>query len=113
MRVLLLTLTDGQTECRGLELCSISQLSQALCVPGTKLALQRVPVRKGMLLLSPSSTRVLGGRVPSLIKQHELLQAQAALGADRYWLVVAPLGGVNVATFRLVETLDWVGTRNS
>eukprot|EP01044_Picomonas_judraskeda_P002270 COSAG03_NODE_157_length_11420_cov_28.022083_11_plen_265_part_00 len=82
-RMLLLTLTDGQAECRGLELCSISQLSAALCVPGTKLALQGVPVRKGMLLLSPSSTRVLGGRVPALIKQHEMMQAHEALGAER------------------------------
>ena len=82
-RMLLLTLTDGQAECRGLELCSISQLSAALCVPGTKLALQGVPVRKGMLLLSPSSTRVLGGRVQALIKQHQMMQAHEALGAER------------------------------
>ncbi len=82
-RMLLLTLTDGQTECRGLELCSIPQLSAALCVPGTKLALQGVPARQGMLLLSPTTTRVLGGRVAALMKQHELMQTNAVLDAER------------------------------
>ena len=82
-RTLLLTLTDGRTECKALELCPLPQLTPELCVPGTKLALRGVPMRKGLLLLSPGCTRVLGGRVPALLEELAAREEQDAMGATR------------------------------
>jgi len=67
-RFLKLLLTDGTRSVTGFEFRTISALGNAL--PGVKLVVKQPMVRRGILLLDSSSTKVLGGCVDSLKQQN-------------------------------------------
>ncbi|XP_013410584.1 recQ-mediated genome instability protein 1 isoform X2 [Lingula anatina] len=75
-RMLMLSLTDGSQDVRGMEYKPIPQLSEHLR-PGTKLLVSGpVTCRLGVLMLSASNVKVLGGEVDTLVEQnaqHQLL----------------------------------------
>ncbi|KAL4420941.1 hypothetical protein ABPG77_004570 [Micractinium sp. CCAP 211/92] len=64
-RCLKLLLTDGVQQVAALEYRPIAAL-RATTPAGTKLLLRDVPVRRGMMLLTPQNCSVLGGSVPAL-----------------------------------------------
>ncbi|CAM4741440.1 unnamed protein product [Rotaria magnacalcarata] len=67
-RVLYLELTDGKTILRGLEYETISGLDRDTTLPGAKILVSGpVMFRRGMLLLTPKNTQLLGGYVDSLL----------------------------------------------
>ncbi|KAI8384820.1 uncharacterized protein BYT42DRAFT_275389 [Radiomyces spectabilis] len=69
------TLTDGHRQIQALELQRIPQLE--LKTPfGCKLLIQSAQLRRGMLLLDPSTVKVLGGEVPSLYGANMLLELE-------------------------------------
>jgi len=59
-RMLKLELTDGVQTMYGIEYAPIPNL---LARPGLKILVTNVPVRRGLLLLSPSCVKVLGGKI--------------------------------------------------
>eukprot|EP00729_Bicosta_minor_P029838 gene29838-21651_t len=81
-RMLKLQFTDGHTKCFGIELSPLSSVSLNT-PPGTKVLLQTdTRVRRGLLLLTETSLRCLGGRVPDMVQRWEI-QKQFAGGVGR------------------------------
>ena len=71
-RVLMLTLTDGQTTVEAMEHQTVRCLPDVIA-PGTKLQLLGpVTVRRGILLLTDTNTRLLGGEVDEIKDQFSL-----------------------------------------
>ncbi|KAL5010111.1 hypothetical protein ScPMuIL_012416 [Solemya velum] len=69
-RMLMLSLTDGSLEIKGMEYRSITQLN-VTTRPGCKILVQgKILCRRGILLLTESSVKVLGGEVDTLIEQN-------------------------------------------
>ncbi|KAK6753621.1 hypothetical protein RB195_012920 [Necator americanus] len=73
-RMLLLTLSDGESDFRAIEYKSIKQLS-LLLKPGCKvLLIPPVRCRKGILFLKPENIQIIGGDVESLFETGRPLQ---------------------------------------
>ena len=71
-RVMMLTLTDGQTTVEAMEHQTVRCLPDVIA-PGTKLQLLGpVTVRRGILLLTDTNTRLLGGEVDEIKEQFSL-----------------------------------------
>mmetsp|Transcript_23727 Transcript_23727/g.39026 ORF Transcript_23727/g.39026 Transcript_23727/m.39026 type:complete len:706 (+) Transcript_23727:167-2284(+) len=69
-RMLRVIVTDGVVSFKAIEFKGLSNLSLDT-PPGTKVQLSKVPIRNGILLLEPSNTKVLGGRVQTLVENWE------------------------------------------
>jgi len=76
-RLLKLCLTDGPQRVMAIEFQSIPQLSVLHTVPGTKILVSNVLVRRGTLLLVPSGVLILGGGVEELIKKFDQVRKQS------------------------------------
>ncbi|CAF4534328.1 unnamed protein product [Rotaria sp. Silwood1] len=74
-RVLYLELTDGKTILRGLEYETISGLDRDTTLPGAKILVTGpILFRRGMLLLTPKNTQILGGYVESLLDKNASIE---------------------------------------
>ncbi|CAF2963446.1 unnamed protein product [Rotaria sp. Silwood2] len=74
-RVLYLELTDGKIILRGLEYETINGLDRDTTLPGAKiLVIGPIIFRRGMLLLTPKNTHVLGGYVESLLDKNASIE---------------------------------------
>ncbi|XP_041460348.1 tudor domain-containing protein 3-like [Lytechinus variegatus] len=75
--LLRLQLTDGHTTCLGVVMETISQISLNT-PPGTKVLLKgSVDMTNGLLMLSPSTLKVLGGRVEDMVERWEVAKQLA------------------------------------
>ncbi|CAF0801492.1 unnamed protein product [Rotaria sordida] len=74
-RALYLELTDGKTILRGLEYETISGLDRDSTLPGAKILVTGpILFRRGMLLLTPKNTKILGGYVESLLDKNTSIE---------------------------------------
>jgi len=106
-RFLKLLLTDGTRSVTGFEFRTISALGNAL--PGVKLVVKQPMVRRGILLLDSSSTKVLGGCVDSL-KQQNAAVAQNIENLSRHRVELPAHLQVNPAAARqLVPDIEDMG----
>ncbi|XP_067674535.1 recQ-mediated genome instability protein 1-like [Haliotis asinina] len=69
-RMIILNLTDGVSDVKGMEYKPVAALTPFI-TPGTKMLVKgRVLCRRGMLMLGPENVQILGGEVDSLMETH-------------------------------------------
>lgn len=71
-RMLKLILTDGHTNCQGIEIKQMSSLNLDKTAPGTKIYINGAQIVSGSLLLLPECCKVLGGHVAVLVEKWEV-----------------------------------------
>jgi len=78
-RMLKLHLSDGVQELSGYEDRTLTELPAGEFTPaGFKVVVQEVPVRRGMLVLNPDNTKILGGQVDELSRLQKIAHANRA-----------------------------------
>ncbi|XP_048258382.1 uncharacterized protein LOC124141421 [Haliotis rufescens] len=69
-RMIVLKLTDGVSDVKGMEYKPVAALTPFI-TPGTKMLVKgQVLCRHGMLMLGPENVQILGGEVDSLVETH-------------------------------------------
>ena len=77
--MLKLHLSDGVQELSGYEDRTLTELPAGEFTPaGFKVVVQEVPVRRGMLVLNPDNTKILGGQVDELSRLQKIAHANRA-----------------------------------